>query len=373
MALVSASEIKVGIMVVLAVILLVALTISVGDFQNLFTESLTIHITTQKIAGLDIYAPVSYSGVPIGMVSDIRYNEELEMVIVDATIDRDSPVAIDSEVKFTSAGLLTPLYVDIHGGSKEKKIKELLLQGKKIDTPFGKQIITRDNIYIKAAPYYSIGDVFALTGQIEEALEKVEVNLDSLYPTLSQVGDFIDNVSKETTIILKEVEVLATGARPRIIEMLDHTNSLIQDASAEVIPTLKNIRDGSDKVPPLLTKAGEGVTNVIQKAGGLIDAVSPEVVQTAEALQQTILALNRRVETIENNLTTLLSDVDHVVVENQDEINRIIRYLEQTSANLTDLSDQLAKNPWRILWKTDERRKPLQVSPEWNPLQLENQ
>ncbi|RJP31088.1 MAG: MCE family protein [Candidatus Omnitrophota bacterium] len=367
MAVVSASEVKVGIMVVLAITLLVALTISVGDLQNLFSDAITIHIVTDKIAGLEPYAPVTFSGVRIGTVSDIRFDEELGKVVIDAAIDRNSPVATDSEIQFTAAGLLSPLYIDITGGSSDRKIKKLLKKGSSISDATNQPILSAEAIYIPAKTYYSFGDVMAMSGRITAALDKVEANLDALYPTLHQLGGFIENVSREADVILKEIDQLAVAASPKFLSILNHANTMIQDASAQMIPALQNVRVGAERIPALISQTGNGVTGLIDKTGGLIDAVSPEVSHTAETLRATLLDVKERMAVIEKNLSTLLTDVDQLVVDNREELDHMIRFLEQTSANLNDLSGQLAKNPWRILWKTEERKIPLRESPEWKP------
>ena len=357
MAAMSISEIKVGIMVILAITLLVAITISVGDLQNLFSDTITIHILTPRVNGLEPYAQVTYSGVRIGTVGSIRYDEEHEMVVIDAVINRESPVSSDSDVRFTSAGLLSPLYIEITGGKKELRLHKRIKQNK----------VKPNEIYMKAEAYYSFGDMLALAGNVEESLEKVQDVLDTLNPTLQQIGGLVSNVSAEANIILHEIDQLAITARPKFIELLDTTHSMIGDASSQIIPTLKDIREGAGKVPALMEHAGAGVTRVIKQTSDLIDSVSPEVVNTIATLRITIENLHERITIIEKNLSTLLSDVDHLVVENRVDIDRMIQFLERTAANLDDLSAQLAKNPWRVIWKTDERKNPLRVSPDWQP------
>ncbi len=356
MAAVSANEVKVGIMVALTILLLVALTISVGELNNLFTENVTIHVQVSSVIGLEPYAQVTYSGVQIGIVNKIRYSEEKNMPVVDITIDSNSPVSTDSKARFTSSGLLSPLFIEISGGSEEKRIKKLL----------NKRDFNPDNVYLEAEPYV---DVLSLSSNVKQALTKVEGVLDSLHPTLNQIGGLVSNVSKEVGIILKEVDKLAVSSRPKFLAILDNTNDLIEDASSQVVPALKDIRSSAGEVPNLISNAGDKVTHVIDKTGGLIDSVSPEVIHTVKEIRSTVQELQNRIHNIENHLTLLLSDVDNLVVDNRQDIDRIIDQLKLTTANLEDISRQLSKNPWRLIWKTEERVQPDKVSPEWNPLE----
>ncbi len=117
MTAVSMSEVKVGLMVLLSIALIVALTMSLGNYREFFTDTATIHITIPSVVGLEPYAQVTYSGVRVGTVTDVRFDEDRNLAVIDAKIDLNSAVSIDSEVSFASAGLLSPLFIEISGGS----------------------------------------------------------------------------------------------------------------------------------------------------------------------------------------------------------------------------------------------------------------
>ena len=359
MAVVSTSEVKVGILVILSVTLLVALTISVGKFKDLFSNSFTVHIKISSVIGLEPFAQVTYAGVRIGAVSAIRYDETLNMAVVDAAIDRNSPVALDSEARFTSASLLAPLFLEIFGGSPEKRIKTLV----------AKREIDPSAIYLKATPFVSIGDFFSLAGNVKELLVKMDALLDNLNTPLGQAGGLIANVSREIEVILNEVEQLVVEGRPRILRVLDQTHGLIVDASAHIIPILDHVKTGVAEVPKMATQTAAKMNRVLDQANDLIVAASPATLQTVDDLRKTILDLRERVGRVETHLTKVLSDTDGLITENRKDLDEIILHLKRASANLDDLSAQLAKNPWRAVWKTDERKSPTRVSPEWNPFE----
>jgi ABC-type transporter Mla subunit MlaD len=156
--------------------------------------------------------------------------------------------------------------------------------------------------------------------------------------------------------------------RPQFHNVLQHADRLILDASAEVLPTLKSIRTGADTIPVVVKNVDENVESILEDASGLVRAVSPELVSSLRSFRGTVESLQTRIETIQGHLVQLLGSADSLIQENQPEVERILLYLERTSMNLDDITNQLAKNPWRILWKTEERKTPDRVSPDWDPL-----
>lgn len=357
MAAFTLSEVKVGMMVVLALALLFALTVAVGNFQHLISDTVVVSIMVPSVVGLDPYAQVTYSGVRIGTVVGIEYDMSRDMAKVSAKIERNSPVALDSIVRFTSESLLSPLFLDISGGTREKRIAPLLDSGK----------IKPEDIELSAMPYASIGDFFALAGDVKAIAAKVEVLLTDLQDPILKVGGFIDNVSQEMEIILGEVEGTVTEARPYMVGMMNYSSLLVQDVSRSIVPTLNNIRRGSEDVPLMMQDARKGVNEVMSKASGLIDAVSPEITQTAQEVRLILEDLRGRMQRLEDSLVKMLNDTDSILVDNREEIENTIRHLQRAMANLDDVSQQLAKDPWRLLWKTDERKTPPRVSPAWEP------
>ncbi len=358
MALVSLSEMKVGVFVVLALVLFLVAILSVGNFQEYFSRTVTIHITIPSIDGLEKYSPVTYSGVRIGTVKDYQWDEERQTVVIDAQVDIDSSVSLDSKVNFTSASLLSPLFISISGGSKTKRIRDLIKNG---------AIDTKD-IYLEAEPYLSIGAIFALAGDVKNVLQKVEGVLGEIDKPLMAISDFIDDASKNVNIIMHDVDGMISDGHPRINQLLDNSNNMITSASGEIIPTLQDIRKGAKGVAPLVSNTQKQLHDVLNKTSGLIESISPELDELSDEAIVLIKSINKRIETIQSSIVRLTNDVDSVVVNNREDIDRIVAHLETTAANLNEISTELSKNPWRMIWKTEEKMAPPRVSPKWNPI-----
>lgn len=358
MAAFSMSEVKVGIMVILAVGFLVALTIAVGNIESLMADTIVVQILVPNVVGLDSYSKITYNGVRIGSIVKMENTDDGRMAVVKAKINRDSPVSLDSIVNFTSDSLLSPLFINITGGSEEKRISLLLNQEK-----FDEASIPP----LMGEAYTSINDVFALAGDVKDVLAKVELILDDLHYSLADAGGLISSVSAEFTVALREVRETVQEARPEFLQIFQNANSMIAEASRTLIPTLENVRISSATLPLIIDDTRAGVNDVMNRAAGLIAAVSPDLTETAKEVRLILQDLRERMQRLEGSLVRVLDDADSLMVDNKEVINRIVIHLERTMANLDDMSQQLARDPWRLLWPQEGRRAPLRESPEWRP------
>jgi ABC-type transporter Mla subunit MlaD len=362
------AEVKVGLMVILGLAFLVMLSISIGNFETLWADRIPIFVTVPSSVGLERYAQVTYSGVRIGTVLDITYDETRDRAVIHAEIDRDSPVATDSQARFTSSSLLSSLFLEISGGSEDQKIKKLLQEG---------ELDLQNPIYIDAMPYISIGEVFALAADVKLALQKVETLADDLRPALQKAAGFVDSVSLEFTVILSEINSAIVSTKPRISTLLDHSDDVILGVSSEIVPTIATIRKGADSLsqtlPQVVQNIDRNVDDILMDAHGLIASASPELISTMQALRESIISLKDRVENVESRVVTILDTTNSVVEDNRDELHRILLRLERTTAHLDDLSGQLAKNPWRLIWKSEGKKDPDRLSPDWDPFAHETE
>jgi len=356
----SMSEVKVGLMVVISAVLIVSLTISVGNYETFLSSRASVSIYVDNVVGLDNFAPVTYAGVRIGTITDIRYDEEKEKALIVAKIDLDYPVALDSDVQVTTAGLLSPFFINISKGSAEKRIKTLL-ENNKLD---------KNKIVLYATPNYTIGEVFSLAGDLKKVLAQVETALDGVSGPIAEVSGFISSAKKNVTAIMGKMQAILGESQPRIASLLDNASGLIASASENAIPALQSVRMSAAGLPELVTDAGRGMNDIMNKASGFISAASPETIAAIRQAKESLTALDSRIQSIQDSIVKTIDDADHIVADNREDIDRIILNLKNALGNLDDMSSQLAKNPWRLVWKTEERKDPMRVSPEWNPLPI---
>jgi phospholipid/cholesterol/gamma-HCH transport system substrate-binding protein len=119
------NEIKVGIMVFTALVLLSILVFGVGEI-HLFDRGHRYNVIFDSSAGLNTGAQVRMGGVKVGSVSDIDFvdHEGKRRVMVTVLVRRDLVLHEKDRFKITMIGLLGDNYVEIDPGPSKAKVIE---------------------------------------------------------------------------------------------------------------------------------------------------------------------------------------------------------------------------------------------------------
>ena len=141
----------VGIFVLLGFIAAFLLALNVTNLGNLSSkQSYDVKVYFDNIGGLRTRAKISMSGVKVGRVSRIAYNQERGQAEVTMTLDSQYKLSIDTQASIYTAGLLGEQYISLEPGAEDEVLKS--------------------------------GDVITLTQSamvLEEIIGKVMVNLTS--------------------------------------------------------------------------------------------------------------------------------------------------------------------------------------------------
>ncbi|MDM8565643.1 outer membrane lipid asymmetry maintenance protein MlaD [Candidatus Halobeggiatoa sp. HSG11] len=124
-------EIWVGIFVALGIVALLMLSMKVSHLGNLLAEQgYTVTAQFENIGGLKVKSPVKMSGVLVGRITNISYDDDSYQAIVTMNIDsKYRKIPIDSSPSVFTAGLLGEQYVDLGVGGDE----EFLVDGDEFD------------------------------------------------------------------------------------------------------------------------------------------------------------------------------------------------------------------------------------------------
>ncbi len=112
-------ELKVGIFVFLALVILVVFILSIGGFKT-WTSGYRVNIIFNFVNGVKLGAPVRFAGVDVGEVKRIRiFFDPLEShakVRVSCWVRREVSIPADSTVWVNTLGLLGEKYIEIMPG-----------------------------------------------------------------------------------------------------------------------------------------------------------------------------------------------------------------------------------------------------------------
>ncbi|PIU42129.1 MAG: hypothetical protein COS99_01900 [Candidatus Omnitrophica bacterium CG07_land_8_20_14_0_80_42_15] len=117
-----AIELKVGIFIFIALIVLFIIIFSIGDFP-MFDKTFAIKVKFSFVNGIEETAPVRLAGVDIGEVEkiDVYYDaaEKRTKVMLSARINKEVSVERDSVATINTLGLLGEKYLEITPGKAE--------------------------------------------------------------------------------------------------------------------------------------------------------------------------------------------------------------------------------------------------------------
>ena len=119
----STIDLWVGLFMVAGLGALVILALKVGNMGSLGgTETYTLSAEFTNIGGLKPRAAVKSSGVVVGRVSEITFDNQKFVARVTMSIESRYKFPQDSSASILTAGLLGEQYVGFEGGAEDKEL-----------------------------------------------------------------------------------------------------------------------------------------------------------------------------------------------------------------------------------------------------------
>ncbi|MGC9194464.1 MAG: MlaD family protein [Syntrophobacteraceae bacterium] len=295
------SDIRVGLVVLLSFILLVAGIFVVSDMRSLWSHQKSLTILFRYSDGLSVGAPVRWAGFEVGQVKSIGIAPgAADRIAVTVAISPKARVRTDSSAKIRDLGMMGSKYVEISPGSPDCA-----------ELPPGATIE---------------GKTPASLSQIMETGGKVASSLLDLVKQARQLVYEVRNDYK--------IEQTVHNANALIVELKKNT--------ADLGPIMKNIRkvtgEGGEQLTSLIREVRRTNAQLQQKLGSVSDAVTKTAAQAGKGLAQT---------------QKTMKSVRSIVDSNKDNIDSLLAHLNESSKNLEALSEDLRLHPWKVVWKTD--------------------
>jgi phospholipid/cholesterol/gamma-HCH transport system substrate-binding protein len=333
-------EVKVGILILTATVLLAVFILVMGGIN--FQPRYSLFVDFDNPGGLQTGAPVKIAGVKVGKITEIQFRggeapggtgKREPLVRVKVEIEkRYQPNVRDNAVFYvTSASVLGEQFLALDPGSGDRPVlaENAIVRG--LDPP------RLDMLVAKA---YDLLDttVTALSGNKEQ----IGTALNGLSRTLKGTGDFFDKNGDRLDRIAANVEQITVDTQdtvreakqkyvenPKIDRILDNvdrtTGALAQDAPpllADAKATLANVKRVSETV------GGEGEQAKIRQAIGDL----AEVARNTKGITQDAQAIASSVRRGKGTVGALVMD-------------------EQLYDDLQELVRDLKHNPWKFFWR----------------------
>jgi phospholipid/cholesterol/gamma-HCH transport system substrate-binding protein len=211
--LLKAAEFKVGVLVLAVASLIAYMSLQVSDNPSFLSRNNDAWFLANNAGGLVKNSAVRMSGIPIGVIKDIRLQDGIARI--DMTIRSDIPLFVSAAVEMKSQGILGDKYIEITPGSPT-------------DPPLPRG------------------------GQILNVKEKG--NLDGV---IAQVGDIASNL-KEVAAVLKE-SVAQDGTNKHVLgRIVLNIERLTQDLADVTSNNKEKINEIIDQV--------HGITDTLDQA-----------------------------------------------------------------------------------------------------------
>jgi len=263
------SQLKVGVLVIVALAVLVALILLLsGGASGLFTGKLTVRSYFENSAGLKVGAPVNLEGVTIGNVKSISIvtDRKLTPVLVTMKLSKQYQIGLhmDSKASLETVGVLGDTVVDL--SSKTATGPEL-----------------QDNSELQTTETPNLTDVIKSSqGTIEQLntiLAKVDSLVDALNTGKGSIGKLIQdpelyNRANEAVIqIQKLVDGISNGKGSIGKLIVDDT---LYNRANETVGRLQHIADDLDN--------GKGTAGKLLKDETLYNNLNQSVASARQLL-----------------------------------------------------------------------------------------
>lgn len=115
----------VGLFVLLGVLALVFLALRAGNMSTFsFAPTYQVQAHFDNLGGLKVRAPIKSSGVVVGRVSEIGFDNERYQAVVTFDLEKQFSFPKDSSASILTSGLLGEQYIGLTPGGDDKPLEQ---------------------------------------------------------------------------------------------------------------------------------------------------------------------------------------------------------------------------------------------------------
>jgi phospholipid/cholesterol/gamma-HCH transport system substrate-binding protein len=324
---VKSSELRSGIFVVLAMVVLTILIFSVGNFRTRLQPAVRFYTYLRDVKFLKTHDAVTFGGFKVGEIKRIDVSPDHHgMLRMTLDVDPEIPVKDDSVVTLKQDGILGPKYLEISPGSVGAQ-----------RAPGGSTLPG-----IVPTAFVELGPSF------EGPLQRLDKLIENLNAILGE-----ESFRKNVSGLLSDTRTLLASLNEQVAKLgttVTKTGDKANDVLAELQETLKSTREplaktlkDTDELTLHLTKDADLMTDKVAKT---LDEVTAKLSRTADDLDQ------------------LLRDSDGVIVQNNANLYETLRGLRDTMHHLEFAAKRIRANPSILIFGASETPEELRRADE---------
>jgi phospholipid/cholesterol/gamma-HCH transport system substrate-binding protein len=346
------SEYKAGMFIFLSLIALSVFVFMLGDLKDRFKPKKNIGIVFNFTVGLEVGAPVRYAGLQVGRVREINLHgsqekegtvDGVDRVIVLAEINPAIKVRQSSIASIKTSGLMGGPYLEIRPGNANSPVLEegehLIGQEPFQFTEMGDMV---EEVVIQVRKFTELANV--LSNDSRETILAMKASLDNVNGILienrQEIRSSLINLSKVTG----ELHKVLDGNGDKIGQTLASLHSFTQ--KADHLMTEKK---------PAISKIIDQTENLTQELEALLKENRAGITGLVSSMQEDTGSIAKNIGSASNSLNETLHQSSAILVENRRNILELIQNLNESSRNLKTVTEDLERNPWKLIRKSPEQ------------------
>jgi len=296
---------RLGAFVLLAMVLLVFATGKIGDMVWFKQQSHIVETEFDDLLGLDVQAPVRMAGVKVGVVQEILLHDNKALVRI--ALNPNVRLPASTRASIVGRGLVGE--------------KNLALSATDGDTEF-----LPDDALIPSDPAGDINTFISKSSDITNDLQ---------------------------TLAHSITQVLDDGNGHNSLKKLFHQAS---EATEELTALIKENRAHIARMTRGFGNAGTDISRLTKQHRDHMNQLLDTLPETAESGRDFF-----------KEGTATMRDLHAMLTENRENLYRIMFELRKASENLEAFSDDVRRNPWKVLSEKSE----VKPSPQATSLKME--
>ena len=279
-------QVRIGIFITVAALILGSFIFVVGDLSRLFTEpGYPVYLYFESAAGLEKGTDVRMAGVQIGYVEDIRLKDH--QAEVELRIRPEVKLPIDSKAALASSGILGEKYIEIIPG--QTLVYAMEDSSLEVVSPISLEKLGTELVDISSEIQETgetlrdiIGDKKA-QADFRRALEDLSVFARDLREISSRNKELLSQGLKETQGTIQNFDREVADISQSMDKLISTFQELVEENRGGIRSNLDAISGLVDKAEGSLDRLNEAIERINRGEGTLGKLIKqPELYQRAE-------------------------------------------------------------------------------------------
>ena len=340
-------EVKAGIVIALALVVLAALVVGVSGVSLLERyDRYTVRLRSS--GGLDQGSPVRLGGLKVGRVLGMRISPaDAAQVEITLGVRQGTVIPQGTWAGVATLGLLGDTFLQL---TTERHNTQGIPPGSEI-------------------PGREAAGIAELVQRLQRLADTTETVLTEVGTILSRdVADLIrrvNGIADATQQTVTHIDAFVAPAnRERVEKILATVDQAVQEGAASIRVALEHVTEAARRMDATLgTVEGLVAENRgdIRESARLLRSDLDRAGEVLLKLDRTLSSAERALGTVERTLGSAeraLQHADEALLDNRDGLDETLAHLRRSAQNLRELTQSLKERPWSTLFPAAAPEKP---------------